>query len=212
MPALNATLRGHLQELKTNKRLQLGGLGIFLMLCVEIGMSWSDRLARQTAELNQLRTEIISLRQQSQNEAYLRETLTSLQALQREVGERLWQVSSEAVGQAKVKDWINETLVRVGINNATISIATPRRAVSEKSAASTTHPSENRLLEFRATIGLGFSPESLENLLAELEAGEPFIGVNSLTVNKQTRRVEIGIHLLMQLPKAEANSKPEGAS
>lgn len=199
MAQLIATLNGHLQELKTNRRLQFGTLAIVLMLVVEIGMNWSDRLTRQTKELNQLRAQIASLRQQSHNEAYLTETLASLEQLQREVDERLWLVSSEAVGQAKVKDWINETLGRIGISNSTINIATPRPAQNKNDGPAFANPTDKSLLEFRATISFGFSPETLENLLAELEGGEPFVAIDALTVNRQTRRVELGIRLLMRL-------------
>lgn len=225
MRRLQKTLASYFQEFRANKRLQYGCAAIVLIALVQGGLNWSDRLTNQNRVLNQVRGEIATLKQQSLDEAALRQTLLELEQLDEEVNGRLWTIASEAVGQARLKDWLNETLARVGATNPTLNLANPRppgkdKETSRQDESSATRrgetgnkpgtsPSDLGLREFRATIGFIFTPDSLERLLAALEGGEPLVAVDSLTVNKRDRRAEIGIRVLMRVVQ---NPPPNGVA
>lgn len=194
-------------ELKTNRRLQYGLMFILVLALAHGGLAWRDRLGRQAATLNGLQLEIKTLKQRSRDEAVLRETLEELARIGAQVEARLWTVQSAAVGQARFSDWLNDCLPRAGITDATLKFSIPR------AAAATIDPPQNHkgvdkysesmgadnIREVRATMVFRFTPERLERLLAELEGGELLISVDTLVVNRQERRVEIGIRLPMRI-------------
>lgn len=226
MRRLSLPWASYLQEFRANKRLQYGCAAILLIAVVNGGLNWSDRLTSQSRELSQVRGEIATLKQQSLDEASLRQTILELDQLDEEVNRRLWTIPSEAVGQARLKDWLSETLTRVGATNPTLKLANPRPPGREADSSNQAAPnatlrsdakkrpgqtaSDLGLREFRATIGFVFTPESLERLLAELEGGEPLAAIDSLTVSKRDRRAELGIRLLMRVAQNTPSSATGG--
>ena len=226
MRRLRMPWAGLVQEFRANKRLQYGCVAILAIALVESGLNWSDRLTNQSHTLNQVRGKIATLKQQSHDEAALRQALLELDQLDEKVNERLWTISSEAVGQARLKDWLTEILKRAGAINPTLNLANPRPLGKEAATSTPAMPnalprtetekksgqlsSDTGLREFRATISFVFTPESLERLLAELEGGEPLLAVDSLTINKRDRRAELGIHLLMRVAQNTSRATTEG--
>ena len=110
MVQLKKTLDSALSEIRSKRSLQYGLLAMALLFCSELLLQWTDWQDAQEKQWQQLRSELRTLRHQSRDEATLRNQLSELEAQQRIVGERLWRVSSEAVGQARLKDWLGEQL------------------------------------------------------------------------------------------------------
>ena len=55
-----------------------------------------------------------------------RRQLRDLELAQKSVDERLWRVSSDAVGQARLKDWLTELLKKAGAKNPNLVLSSPR--------------------------------------------------------------------------------------
>ena len=125
MVQLKKTLDSALSEIRSKRSLQYGLLAMALLFCSELLLQWSDWQDAQEKQWQQLRSELRTLRHQSRDEATLRNQLSELEAQQRIVGERLWRVSSEAVGQARLKDWLGEQLKKAGINKFKLTLSTP---------------------------------------------------------------------------------------
>ena len=125
MVQLKKTLDSALSEIRSKRSLQYGLLAMALLFCSELLLQWTDWQDAQEKQWQQLRSELRTLRHQSRDEATLRNQLSELEAQQRIVGERLWRVSSEAVGQARLKDWLGEQLKKAGINKFRLTLSTP---------------------------------------------------------------------------------------
>ena len=207
-----------LAEIKNNRRLQYGLAGIFLIALVEGGLRWRDHSDDQSAELQRLQTEISTLKRQSRDEAALRQTLADLDRIKTELENRVWTVQSEAIGQARLKDWLNDCMVRVGIPDAAIKLSNPlqvenTRKYGEKIVPipGAKRPQEARvdaIREVRANMVFRFTPEALERLLAELEGGDILVAIDTLVVNRRDMRVEIGIRIPMRLAAAPSGNPP----
>ncbi len=194
------------QEFRGNRRLQWGLLAVLAILIGEGGLRWADSLSRQGEEARKLNADLVLLRSQTRSEPVLRQTLADLQATRKSVDEKLWSVPSEAVGQARLKEWLEDTLKKTGATGASLSLSSVRAAGNkeEPASAAAEKGQQESLREFRAIVRMHFAPGSLEKLLAEIEAGEAFAGVESLTVNRRERRVEVMIFVLMRVAATAA--------
>lgn len=214
MHRIDFHVRNIFNELRTNKRLQLACLALLLIAILEGSLRWSDRISAQSAELNKIRGEISTLKQESSNESAIRASLGELEKLKAQIDERLWQAPSEAVGQARLKDWLNEAIQRTGLSNPTINMASPRPLDAQKDKAGSASPAKDsktssglasEMRELRATISFRFTPEAVERFLAEIEASNLYAAVDTLTINRREMRAEMGIVVLLQLSPSEAS-------
>lgn len=202
--ALSGRLRALTDEIRGNRKLQYGLLAIIAILAVELGLSWSDSLSARERRLQELRTELRQLRGQSRDETALKATLAELESAQAGIEKRLWVVSSDPVGQAKLKDWLTTLAKKTGAQNFKLVLSAPK-AATERSAASaaggTGGTQENAfgLREFRADIGFTFTPEALERVLYAIESGETLASVESLSVVLRSRKAELGVRVVMRL-------------
>jgi hypothetical protein len=229
MQSLRKIVTPFLQEIRSNRNLQYGLLAIALLACIELALGWSDALSAKEKQLQQLRGELRTLRNQSRDEGALRRQLVELERIKKIVDERLWIVSSDAVGQARLKDWLTAILKKAGAKNFNLVLSSPRAAggregsaVTEsaatgagKSESSTASMSSvdvmnsvNGLREVRANITLVFTPATLEQILSDIEGGEPLATVESLNVSRRDRKVEMTIRVLMQIGRQEAPGSP----
>lgn len=115
------------RELRGSRRLQLALLAFVVIAAAEGGLRWSDRLAARERQLQDLRGELRSLRAQSRDEAELRQALAGLAEARRELDARLWRVPSEAIGQARLKDWLGGIAKQAGVANPTLTLSPPSR-------------------------------------------------------------------------------------
>lgn len=202
MAKLNNLWTSYLQEFKSNKRLQYGSMVILLITLVNGSLHWSDRITTQTQELKALTGEIVTLKQQAMDETLFQEALTKATQAHQIVEARLWTVPTDAIGQARLKDWLLDTMARAGITNPNLNLANPKPIEEAppplpQSASSTVN--RGGLKRFGATISFRFTPETLERCLGELEGGDPFIAVDTLVINKREARVEIGLGVLISV-------------
>ena len=195
-----------LDEFRANRKLQYGLLGIALILCVEGGTRWTESLAAQEKQLQQLRSELSHLRSQSRDEEDLKRQLGDLKSAQQTIDERLWVVSSEAVGQAQLADWLSGLLKKAEAKNFKLVLSSPRpvsKAVGRGGqVGGTKEPSVQEagdLREFRANVTMQFSPVSLERVLRDIEGGQPLAMVESLMVKRQERKVDLSVRVLMRI-------------
>lgn len=200
LSALSARFRALADEVRANRKLQYGLLAIAAIIVVELGLSWSDSLSARERRLRELRTELRQLRGQSRDEAALRSVLARLEDEQAEIEKRLWLVSSEPVGQAKLKDWLTKLAKDAGAKNFKLVLAAPK-TVTERAGRRDGAAKANAfgLREFRADISFAFTPDTLERVLYVIESGETLASVESLSVVLRTRRAELGVRVLMRL-------------
>ena len=228
MVQLKKTLDSALSEIRSKRSLQYGLLAMALLFCSELLLQWTDWQDAQEKQWQQLRSELRTLRHQSRDEATLRNQLSELEAQQRIVGERLWRVSSEAVGQARLKDWLGEQLKKAGINKFKLTLSTPtvldaRRAeeLAKREIRLSPPPAGEKTLdlyELRANLNFSFTPATLEAFLLAIEGSEAFTSVESLKVTRRDRSADLGMRILVRIqpdppPAAEkAAAPPEAAN
>lgn len=216
---LSPWLETSASELRTNRTLQLGLAAIVVLLCVEAGFRWNDHLELQIQQLEQIRSELHRLRTQTSDEAALRATLGKITAARRAADERLWRVSSDAVGQARLKDWMTGILKRAGVGNTRLNVSAAKVFAGKDEAAESTRPDQTPdvsdesalaergagnvgdLREIRVSLSMPFTPASLEQVLADVEGGDAFASVEALTVVQRERRVEMTVRVLVRLDR-----------
>jgi hypothetical protein len=183
------------RDLSGNRRLQWGLLAVLVILGVEGGLRWMDNLETQERKLAQLRGQKIQLREQVRDKTALEALLDKAERLKEAARTRLWVVPSEAVGQARQKDWVQNLAQREGIRLQTLVLAAPR---ANPGGA----PPAADIREFRATLTFPFSPAQLEKALAAIETGPAFARIEGLKVNRRMRRVEIEFAMSIQIDPA----------
>lgn len=210
MSRLKGVLERGWRELKQNRRLQIGAIAVAVLLCVEGGLAWRDRLAAKEQQLRQVGGELRTLRAQSRAEAALRQARDDMALSRMELESRLWTVSSEAVGQARLKDWLKTIATNAKVIGPNLALAAakpreeeaPTEGTDTAGAGTGTEPGgekKARLYEMRATLSLPFSPEILEHVLADIEGGAALASVESLTVSRRDRRIELTVCVLTRV-------------
>ncbi len=203
---LQSSLNKLVSELSGNPRLRYGLLVIVLVVLVEAGLRWGESIATQQTAATRLQTELTTLRSHARDEATLRAALDQAHAMGEAMDERLWTVSSEAVGQARLKYWLTELVKRSIADQYAITLASSRElgkggsdvgSAGPSTAGAAPAASSDR--EFRANVSFRFTPRALEGMLLEIEGGEPFAAVETLLVKKQERRVELTVRVLMRI-------------
>ena len=221
MKSLSKLFSQSYQDIRSNRKLQYGLLAIALIVCVEWGMQWSDSLAAREKQLQQSRSEVRMLRNQSRDEEGLRQLLSELDSAQQAVDKRLWVVSSEAVGQAQLKDWLTDLLKKAKVRDFKLVLSSPRvlgqsdrrdpSAGSATESGSASKDDPKSLRELRANLTLSFTPETLEKVLLDIEGGESLAVVESLTVKRQDRKVEMAVRVLVRIGTAETEKIDSGS-
>ena len=214
MALLTKTIDGVLAEIRGKRSLQYGLLLMALLFGGELLLQWSDWQEAQEKSWQQLRGELRSLRNQSRDEAALRARLDELEAQQTVIDQRLWRVDSEAIGQAKLKDWLNGLLKKAGIgkfkltlaNPAPLEISRPSAARGLSGAAERALPAE--LCELRASLNFAFTPAALDEVLLAIEGGQVFAAVESLKVDRRDRSVNLELRVITRIQPAQ----PPGGS
>jgi hypothetical protein len=199
-------------ELRSNRRLLLGLALIALVVAFEGAVRWRDALVEQQSTLARLQTELATLRSQARDEAALRKQLADVKQLAASVDARLWAVSSEAVGQARLKDWLTEIVQKSIADQYSIVLAasrevgvpgSPTEGSSPRASTASARPQASGLREFRATVSFIMTPQALEGVLLAIEGGQPFAMVETLNAKAIERRVEMTVRVLMRI-KPEA--------
>lgn len=213
MSELMQSLRNAWADVQANPRLRWGLVLIAAVVLVEGGLRWSDAIAKQQQALGKLQADVVALRTGVKNDAALTGALEASRQTAALVDARLWTVSSEAVGQAKMKDWLTEVVKRNIADQYAINLNVSRELGKRESAGAAAPTSTSvqadmsvaGVREFRANVSFRLTPRALEGVLLEVEGGEPYGAVESLLVKGQERRVEMTVRVLMRVQPAEAS-------
>ena len=213
MVQLKKTLDSALSEIRSKRSLQYGLLAMALLFCSELLLQWTDWQDAQEKQWQQLRSELRTLRHQSRDEATLRNQLNALETQQMLVDERLWRVSSEAVGQARLKDWLTEQLKKAGVTQFKLSLSTPVGLNTQQTTLATPPPAPGKtpataLYELRANLTYAFTPSTLEDVLLTIEGSKALAAVESLKVSRRDRSIDMVIRILVHI---QAEAPPETA-
>jgi len=195
------------QEFRRNRRLQVGILVILGVLVSEGTMRWFEFQGHQETRLTELRSQRMMLQGQSRDETVLKEKLAELETARDVVEKRMWVVPSEAVGQARQKDWLLNLFKQSSVAPINITLGSPRpfNGKSEGGAAAAGSQEDPQgFMEFRASISFPFSPAALENILNALEGGEPFVQIEVLRASRRERKVDIEMNMLMEVNRTKA--------
>jgi hypothetical protein len=119
-----------IEEFRRNRRLQLGLVAIALVVLVDRALAWSDSLDARRQALTQAQIEVATLKSQARNEAAMQTAMRDIRAAAALADARLWVVSSEAVGQARLRDWLIEQIKLAGAGNYTVNVASPKPVVA----------------------------------------------------------------------------------
>lgn len=193
-------------EMRRNRRLQVGVAIIAFVVLWDRAAAWYDRLEGKQQALTQLQIEVSTLKGQARNEVAMQAAIREIRKAAALADARVWVVPSEGIGQARLKDWLVEQMKLAGAGNYTVNLSTPK-PLAESAQGSPPSvapvgvlgPSQPPILEFNAVLTFTFTPESLEKILAAVEAGDTMAKVESLSVRRNDRRVELGVRVLMRL-------------
>ena len=211
MSELVQTLRKAWADVQANPRLRWGLVLIAAVVLVEGGLRWSDAIAKQQQALGKLQADVAALRTGLKNDTALTDALEASRQTAALVDARLWTVSSEAVGQAKMKDWLTEVVKRSVADQYVINLSVSRELGKREVAGAAVAPPGQAdapvagVREFRANVSFRLTPKALEGVLLEVEGGEPYAAVESLLVKGQERRVEMTVRVLMRVQPPEVS-------
>ena len=207
MNGLQAILVKAVADIRANARLRWGLVLIVAVILVDGGLRWNDAVAKQQQALAKMQADVVALKSGLRNESALEESAASARLLAALIDKRLWTVSSEAVGQARMKDWLTEMVKRNIADQYIITLGVSRELGKQDGANAVNSPTTEEtstIREFRANVSFKLTPRALEGVLLDIEGGEPFGVVESLLVKGQERRVEMTVRVLMRI------SAPEG--
>ncbi len=202
------TMQKLLEELRRNRRLQVGLAAIALVILGDRALAWSDSLDARRQALTQAQIEVATLKSQARNEPTMQMAMRDIRAAAALADARLWVVSSEAVGQARLRDWLIDQIKLAGAGNYTVNVASPKPVVAAgaegvasnaPSALPSSPATGGGLFEYGAALTFTLTPESLEKMLTALEAGDAMSKLESLSVRRNDRRVELGVRMLMRV-------------
>ena len=209
MNALQAALTKVVADIRANSRLRWGIVLIVLVVLVDSGLRWSDAVAKQQQVLAKMQADVAALKSGLRNESALQESAASSRQLAALIDKRLWRVSSEAVGQARMKDWLTDMAKRNIADQYIVTLGASRE-LGKQDGENTTNPvatnkADSTIREFRANFSFKLTPRALEGVLLDIEGGEPFGAVESLLVKGQERRVEMTVRVLMRIQAPEGD-------
>lgn len=181
------------------------GLGV-VALSTELGLRAWEQQQKLEQELKTLRGRI-QLLQASADPVDWVGLSKELSKLKQDLQDQLWQASSEAQAQAMLRDWLSSTLKAAGIQRPTLRLQPPQAAITASggkpggeslSPVEATEASKQLLqqaIRVRALISFELQPGMLETVLQQVERGGQLASVDSLSVSKRTRRVEMGVSM-----------------
>jgi hypothetical protein len=180
-------------------RVRAGVVLIVLIVWVYGLLESSDRLQRAERRLQQLQGELRAARVQDgdANRWALRagEAAARLQALERE----LWINGSEAAAQARLRDWLLEIARSQQAGRYFVTLGNP---TALRTSAAAGEPSQaTRLL--KASFSFDFTPATLEAVLKAIESGNRYAQVETLSVNKRARRVEMNVAVAARIESSD---------
>lgn len=209
MNALQAALTKVVADIRANSRLRWGIVLIVLVVLVDSGLRWSDAVAKQQQVLAKMQADVAALKSGLRNESALQESAASSRQLAALIDKRLWTVSSEAVGQARMKDWLTDMAKRNIADQYIVTLGASRELGKQDGENTTnsgaTNKADSTIREFRANFSFKLTPRALEGVLLDIEGGEPFGAVESLLVKGQERRVEMTVRVLMRIQAPEGD-------
>jgi hypothetical protein len=190
-------------EWRSNSRLRWGIWVAISVVIVELLLRWQDAAKKSELELAALLSETQSLGSQQKDE---KENVARLEKLKSELMQArraLATVSTEAFGQARLRDDIAELFVAQKLEAPVINLLAPTAPVGADPASAAV--GDAQLKVFRASVVFRFSPEALEQLLRAIEEPNSFVSVEALQVRAGERRADM---TLSQIMRVESGRKP----
>lgn len=218
---------GRLKLSAINKKvLILIGLSL-LAVAGELGLRAWEAQQKLEGELKSLRSRIHVL-QASAEQMDWAALSQDLDRMQQDLQAQLWQAPSEAQAQAMLRDWLSSTLKTAGIQRPTLRLQPPQSAASPAAAApgsarpddaqppaaaSTTGVAERlvqQAIRVRAQISFELAPGMLEAVLQQVERSGQLASVDSLSVSKRNRRIEMTVSMPVIIKPAPASEEKRG--
>ncbi len=196
--ALGARRQGLSKAIAANPRLRIMiGLTVLVVL-VELGMRWVDSIEAQFNERAQLQAEMAQLKFQNRDPRTLDTALQYANGASKLASMRLFEAGSEALAQAKLQDWhgdltreANLQVISLNVGNARpVSVKTPTQTAARPQAASQV---ASPIIEVPVTLAIRFTPESLSAVLSGLEGAQALVRIESISVRRLERRVDLGL-------------------
>lgn len=160
-----------------------------LMVAGELALRGWEAHQQLTSELKSVRSRAQLLRDSADQVDWNAQTRT-LQAIREDLLGKLWHAPSEAQAQARLRDWVGETLRSAGLSRFTVNLLPPQAVANGASAPA---GSPQNALRVRATVTFELSPGSLEQALQGLERGGQLANIDNITASRRSRRVELAL-------------------
>jgi hypothetical protein len=189
-----------LADLRSNRRLHWGIAIIALILLGYALLVWSDNVERSSKQLRKLQGEISSLKAQSRDTKPWQERIAEIKQQRRSLDKRLWVNPSEAAVQARLRDWLTEIAKSSIANRYLVTLGSVTNATRDASGGAVTEGTlPEKLKQYKASLSFDFTPASLEAVLLAIEGGGQFAVVDTLSVNKRAKRVEVNVIVFARL-------------
>ncbi|TDP71422.1 hypothetical protein [Roseateles toxinivorans] len=208
------------QKLKIDRRLTWLLLVGLLAVAGELSLRAWESHQELSKELKSVRARAQLMRQSADQVDWAQQTQI-MQTMRADLESKLWHSPSEAQAQARLRDWLAATLRAAGLTRFTINLLPPQPpaapAVTQGDAppsASLRESMQQRALRLRASLSFELAPSTLETVLFGLEHGGELANVDSITVSRRSRRVELSVSMpvLVEPALATNNSTPPARS
>lgn len=206
----------HFQNLKLDRRLiWLLAAGMVAVVGELATRSWESHQALG-AELKSVRGRAQLMRQAADQIDWARQTRL-MQEMRSDLEAKLWHSPSEAQAQARLRDWLGTTLRAAGLTRFTLNLLPPQQTGVPAAALADSAPAKplneskpQTALRVRANVSFELAPTVLEAVLLGLERSGQLANIDSITVSRRSRRVELSVSLpvLVEPTAAIGNDAP----
>lgn len=197
-------LRDRLRPTPHNRTLWIVLVLGLAAVVAELGMRAWEHQQKLDKELTTLRKRVQTL-QTSADRVDWGKLSDQLSVAQQAMQARLWHAPSEAQAQAMLRDWLSAMLKDAEISRPTLRLQPVQAAAAAQpaSGADTTEAPAatvgtgaklaREAVRARAQISFDLAPGTLENVLQRVERGGQLANIDTLSVSKRSRRVEMSI-------------------
>lgn len=197
------------QTLAANPRLRIMLVLMGLVIVAEMGMKWLDHTESQLNERAQLMAQIVQLKSQTRDPKKIESAFQYAQGAQKIAATRLLEARSEALAQAQLQDWMGELTQQANTQVLNLNIGNARPASAKAPVAAPAQPPQSgqtqsgNVIEVPVTLAIRFTPESLTAILNALEGAPALVRIESLSVRRPERRVDLGIVVPVRIKAME---------
>lgn len=193
------------QSWQANPRLRILLSLIALIIIADASLRWLDGVTQQLTRRTELQAEVAQLQRQTRDPQRLQHNLADARLLQQHALHRILLVRSEAQAQARLQDWLTQLVQQNNVQVMALSVGSARPVTEATPQAKHDKTLDTRPradMSLTANMTVRFTPDALNTLLLALEDAEWIVRIDSLSVRRAERRVDIVLSVPVRIEDA----------